>query len=1333
LIDTTSFNLFGFFYWKYYIQCVRIGAKFIENEGPFMVSREEKSLIESASKKYWEHFNKSLLSNPEEAKEGKDHKKSKDDKEPQEKTAQQEFLDILYQKNPPLYYADLKTREESIEIKFLQQIKTLVNRIKIIEYKEVIFENIQKLLERKLTAHEKQLIFPVQAILEMENPSDENKKFLYQTYMKETLIPTDMQVGFLLEDCIRNISLKEKSKWDDLTNKYFSPKNLQTLPTPVRMDLLEFGKKSLEGLIYAISQPTVHDGLVTFTLSTLQKKIEIEVCYPGMVSDLEEAYSPFTEGLQQILAQARLAIAKERGNYYFAHYLNADRLDSEKITENNHTHALSELMNPLRLDYQLPKNRDFFTTGDHSYSKITAEEREKFIQFFCAGFDVSLLESQKSTFIYAYADAANRNYSPLIIKMDDGYGIYGRKENHTYGSHKLQGLSQNEIRVLSALDYKKGLLKNSDISPALAAIIKKYDFYFTQPKLTDKTSTINFLVNRYKTILDSCKSQRDRDNFFIKFDQLGPLKEDPDLYFASDKKTDEEEPAYLPKNKLTTKDKCTDAEMRELLRHSILKRLTKSRALTSAVVTTIKDEPCDVILTPLKYSESDPKKFFTALSEKSQTQYSYVIQHPAIVPHFIIIDNNTTKVFGPHWFSTNPLEKKLITDVTYAIVRNPKNKRIKAYRLQPSSGSSMLNCTPIEIEDKLKEIVKIKNHDGIDVEQFIMPDGVFGQIVEMPEVMQVLQDLDTLSLKKIFYVDKKSETLFEIGEKDLFDKLVKTNSIELDMKKTRVQEKNKDRILAKINSETGHHHDEIVYLSDSCAFVEPRITENQFKKIVSLEEYIQKLSAINQSKLFKQLPAPTQETTPFFAACLPYVKEDALKILFGSSSHENLLKHVFSMHAGETEEARNERVSPLFLRCLETFNATELEFLFKETKSFPAPVPLEQKSPFSISSYLFRHIKHDSKTPVGNNMYSFLNRFFPPILIDLIIEYYNNSDPYALFQTLPVYPLEQHKLIFDYKPLTPIGQTELKEIRSMLTQVRFLYTESSAGVLDGDLILAGAIKAIDDLITDARKFRMHDVFRPYEITKYFQTKDNLNALQFLKYVFTTVRFYGRGAACKGDPTMRFIDTIRGIIQDHETEPDRVAFRKKAEQLNKMLQNWLDPKIYLFHITKDLAATLYRRVDQLGRGDEISKLSNEKKPEKFLKACEILSIQVGNIEFNDTDDYFVSLTADNAMILSDVHKCLLLEMVDQAKAQLLNSWSHILFKRIPKPSEDLMMQLREKILTTDLGDPIEKGKLIDHIKDVQQKKNKNLESILAEILQYLQPNKENTPCLEFKKH
>jgi len=834
------------------------------------------------SKKYWEYFNKeALILASEQEQDSKDNESKKSPEE----IEQEEFLTVLYNEKKPLYYNDLKGRDQKTDTQFSKQILSLVFRIRIIESitskGKGILAKVQSIKgQAALTDDEKQLVYPAQAIVERtsvdnQNLSEAERLVIYQNYLKKPLTNSDLLIGNYFENILAQF-LQEDSRWTTFIDEYFSPARMFHLQeVDLQINLLEFGKKTLEGFVFAISQPDAMPGLVEHSIATLNQKIG--ACGPGMVNDLEEIYSPFVEGLQKILYQIRTNIAKKRANDYLSHFI----LTEKNIREINQTHAVSQLMNPIRKLFHLTKNRDRYGRDDVAFVGINDQDRKTFTEYFSSGFDVILHEA-KTQDIQVITN--ERKYCPILIKKNDGsFVVQGRSKDYKVKVHDLK-LTPADLEALNQIDFSTPFINNSDLSSTVVSIIKQGDFYFSQLKFID--ATIDALVNHYKGLLDVVVDHGTCQKFFKKLNQLCFINEKESVYFAIDRKSEDEKseklPAYLPKHKLkiNTEDKLTDNQMRDLLRTSIYRRLTKGRALASAQMITVNDEACDVISTPIIYKDN-ADSFVAHLEEKSQTRYSYVIEKPPIEPNLIVI--KCDKAFNNFWFRSKPTEAQLLRATTYAIVRsekeeineiNKESKKIikyKAYRLTTAAGRKDPACAPVTLsEEQLNKILLLTNDAKMSVSTTPVKEGSFAVEVEIPEALKQLQHIDNFSIRKIYYVDKTKKTVLQIGDPESLDAILGKNLIEFDAKASKVQDQNKDRIMAEITTQTKHHHAEMVYFSESATFVEQRVTNEEQSDLVSFETYFSGLNEEAQVQLYLQFSAKI--TTPMLLAHLPSMK-----------------------------------------------------------------------------------------------------------------------------------------------------------------------------------------------------------------------------------------------------------------------------------------------------------------------------------------------------------------------------------------------------------------------------------------------------------------------------
>jgi len=65
----------------------------------------------------------------------------------------------------------------------------------------------------------------------------------------------------------------------------------------------------------------------------------------------------------------------------------------------------------------------------------------------------------------------------------------------------------------------------------------------------------------------------------------------------------------------------------------------------------------------------------------------------------------------------------------------------------------------------------------------------------------------------------------------------------------------------------------------------------------------------------------------------------------------------------------------------------------------------------------------------------------------------------------------------------------------------------------------------------------------------------------------------------------------------------------------------------FHLTPAIAAALYRRIDRMGLGAELTPLNNEIAPDKIRRALQLLNIPYTNLAFNDTNGYWLNASTE----------------------------------------------------------------------------------------------------------
>lgn len=194
-----------------------------------------------------------------------------------------DFLQQVYRNKKPLYCADIKLDDEASEKELTEQVRALIQQIKIEFYKTAILQRVAD--NKELTPEQISYIYLDLDILEK---STDPIQQAFAKFLKQ--IPKD--------------------DWDKMVDYYFTSFSDKTffgdtkaspLRAAERSELFTKGKKYLETILYKIRTLDLSAALIKQALNVLYEKIG--VCPGGILNDLQEANSYLAENLETIIAR----------------------------------------------------------------------------------------------------------------------------------------------------------------------------------------------------------------------------------------------------------------------------------------------------------------------------------------------------------------------------------------------------------------------------------------------------------------------------------------------------------------------------------------------------------------------------------------------------------------------------------------------------------------------------------------------------------------------------------------------------------------------------------------------------------------------------------------------------------------------------------------------------------------------------------------------------------------------------------------------------------------------------------------------------------------------
>ncbi len=281
------------------------------------------------------------------------------------------FLHKIYKGQKPLYLDDIRVEDEKSEKQLTDQVRLLIESIKVDFYKDSIF---QKLCDgREIDSEQKDAIYlDIQTLESSFNPFQQ----LMAAHLKA--IPKD--------------------DWDVALDTYFSSFTRQSLFSSnfnldftrlyERASLYNDGKKYLEKIVFFIQDLRgKNEALIKSTLDELYAKIK--VCPSGFVIDLQYAAASLSSDPASFIQNQVFIVCKQLAGD-FTNEISTRRVQNPLPAEshlkeisgdnfNDKTHAMAELTDFIVGEkFQIPKSldlaaKDFFSDEEKDEFKLRCE------------------------------------------------------------------------------------------------------------------------------------------------------------------------------------------------------------------------------------------------------------------------------------------------------------------------------------------------------------------------------------------------------------------------------------------------------------------------------------------------------------------------------------------------------------------------------------------------------------------------------------------------------------------------------------------------------------------------------------------------------------------------------------------------------------------------------------------------------------------------------------------------------------------------------------------------------------------------------------------------
>lgn len=247
------------------------------------------------------------------------------------------FLQSIYRQEQPIYFDDINVEDEKSEKKLTDQVRVLIQKIKVDFYKESILKEVSAMSSHPLTKEQKNYIYSdIETLQISKDPLQELiAKKLYE-------IPED--------------------DWDKAVNSYFSSFTRDSLFSSTfnlsydriyaRASLYNTGKKYLEKIVFYIQDlREKNEELIKMSLTELYKKIA--VCPNGWELDLREAAASLSTDPKTFVTDKVLIVCTQLAGD-FTNEIVARRITNPLPAEsplkeissqnfNDKTHAIAEL------------------------------------------------------------------------------------------------------------------------------------------------------------------------------------------------------------------------------------------------------------------------------------------------------------------------------------------------------------------------------------------------------------------------------------------------------------------------------------------------------------------------------------------------------------------------------------------------------------------------------------------------------------------------------------------------------------------------------------------------------------------------------------------------------------------------------------------------------------------------------------------------------------------------------------------------------------------------------------------------------------------------------